>query len=224
MPYSRNMGELVMLLTSHLLLINGARTGCQGFDKASNPAFRPLLYSPSKRAGGRFRLHARTRIARMYHSTANLLPDGRVLVAGSNPHKLYTFRGRYPTQLLVEAFSPYYLRAQHDDERPWIKQPPELANLVYGSKFTVTVHVPAGTGEAALLQLNLLSAPFSTHSSSMGQRHLSLQLISQTYTGQGDYELTAEAPPNQVIAPSAYYMLFAVNQDIPSHAIWVHLN
>ncbi|URD74606.1 hypothetical protein MUK42_09973 [Musa troglodytarum] len=38
-------------------------------------------------------------IARMYHSTAIVLPDGRILVGGSNPYKNYTFGVPYPTEL-----------------------------------------------------------------------------------------------------------------------------
>jgi hypothetical protein len=34
---------------------------------------------------------------------------------------------------------------------------------------------------------------------------------------------TATAPPSAVIAPAAYYMLFAVSEGIPSVAQWVHV-
>ncbi|MCI24489.1 hypothetical protein A2U01_0045673, partial [Trifolium medium] len=42
--------------------------------------------------------------------TATLLPDGRVLVAGSNPHGTYTFHNAaYPTELRLQAFVPHYM-------------------------------------------------------------------------------------------------------------------
>lgn len=51
-----------------------------------------------------------TTIPRMYHSAATLLPDGRILVGGSNPHLQYDFSNvKYPTELSLEAFSPPYL-------------------------------------------------------------------------------------------------------------------
>ena len=47
---------------------------------------------------------ANTTVARLYHSEANLLPDGRVLVSGSDPED-----GVNPEEYRVEVFKPPYL-------------------------------------------------------------------------------------------------------------------
>jgi hypothetical protein len=110
MPIRRCMGEMLLLPTSQVLIINGAQNGFQGWGKATNPALTPVNYNPGN---GRFALWAKTTIPRLYHSTANLLPDGRILLAGSNTHQFYTYTGQFPTELRVEAFSPPYLAAKY---------------------------------------------------------------------------------------------------------------
>ena len=109
MPVGRAMGDMIILPTSDVLIINGAQIGSQGWGAASNPAFQPCLYA-TYNAANRFTLLAPTTIARMYHSTANLLTDGRILLAGSNTHQFYTYNNTaFPTEFRVEAFSPPYL-------------------------------------------------------------------------------------------------------------------
>jgi hypothetical protein len=49
----------------------------------SNPAFTAWVYDPEAPAGQRFQDWGTTNIARLYHSTALLLPDASILVAGS---------------------------------------------------------------------------------------------------------------------------------------------
>lgn len=156
MPMRRNMGDMVLLPTRNVLIINGAGKGSQGWGFASAPVQTPVLYSPANAAGTRFQTLAGSAIPRMYHSTANLLPDARILVAGSNTHQFYTFTGAFPTELRIEAFSPPYLGGA----RPTLSGVPGA--LGYGKAFTVTVAF-AGT-LAGNIELNLCSAPFVTHS------------------------------------------------------------
>lgn len=112
MPLRRVMGDMINLPTGEVLVINGAMNGFQGWGKAGNPSFNPVKYDGDAGAGKRFQVLAKTGIARLYHSTANLLSDGRVMVAGSNTHQFYTFGGAFPTELRVEALSPPYLGAK----------------------------------------------------------------------------------------------------------------
>jgi hypothetical protein len=140
-----------------VLIINGAENGSQGWGFASNPVLNPVLYNPALAPGTRFDTLTATNIARVYHSTANLLPDGRILVAGSNSHEFYTFSPVFPTELRIEAFSPPYLAA---GPRPAIVAAPGA--LGYGQNFVVEVEyaaVPRGD-----IELNLLTAPYVTHS------------------------------------------------------------
>lgn len=54
---------------------------------AQDPVMRPTIYNHSAPAGSRFQTDLpESTIQRMYHSSATLLPDGSVFIAGSNPN------------------------------------------------------------------------------------------------------------------------------------------
>ncbi len=160
MPMRRNMGDMVLLPTRDVLIVNGAGSGAQGWGNAQNPVQTPVLYYPQAAAGTRFQSLTASDIPRVYHSTANLLPDARILVAGSNTHEFYTLTGDLPTELRIEAFSPPYLAAGGAADRPRFIDAP--ASLAYAATFTVTVATAAANPTA--MELNLASAAFVTHS------------------------------------------------------------
>lgn len=76
---------MVSLPDGTVMILNGALHGVAGFGLASNPNLNALLYDPIQPIGSRFAILNNTIVARMYHSEATLLPDGRVLVSGSDP-------------------------------------------------------------------------------------------------------------------------------------------
>lgn len=219
MPFVRVMGDMVMLPTGDVMIINGAQAGSQGFELATEPCLNPVLYQPAAVDGLRFMVLTPSTTPRMYHSTANLLPDGRLLLAGSNPHYFYNFSGLLPTQLRLEAFSPEYLGPSLASLRPLVLGAPEL--LTYGADFDVHFSVPLPL--TGIVEVNLASAPFVTHSFSQGQRLLKLVVSAPTSGDKGTYVTSATAPPSPLVAPPSYYMLFLVNQGIPSAAVWVQL-
>lgn len=156
MPQRRTMGDMVLTPLGDVIIINGAGRGSQGWGYAADPVFTPVLYIPADAVGTRFHNLTATDIPRLYHSTANLLPDGRILVAGSNTHQFYTFSGSFPTELRIEAFSPQYLAGV----RPGLVVPGVLG---YGESFAGNVSYSGGEVYAKW-QLNMASAPFVTHS------------------------------------------------------------
>ena len=76
---------MVPLPDGTVLIVNGAHHGLAGFAAATDPNLNAVLYNPSLPAGTRFSILGNTTIARMYHSEATLLPDGRVIISGSDP-------------------------------------------------------------------------------------------------------------------------------------------
>lgn len=222
MPFGRIMGDMVLLPTGDVLVINGAGAGTQGFEQASDPVHYPLLYRPGEPSGLRFMTLSPTSVPRMYHSTANLLPDGRVLIAGSNPHYFYNFEGKFPTELRLEAFSPEYLSPDRANLRPVLEAMPVSVRYGEGFEVVVTVSLPV----VEKMEVNLASAPFATHSFSQGQRQVKLVVtgaVPEPGVGNGRYRIGCTAPPDARIAPPGYYMAFVVNQGVPSVAKWVQV-
>nr|PNR31520.1 hypothetical protein PHYPA_025641 [Physcomitrium patens] len=220
MPIRRVMGDMVILPTADVLIINGAQNGSQGWNKATNPAYSPVTYSPDN-AKARFHVLKATTIARMYHSTANLLSDGRIIVAGSNTHQYYTFSGDFPTELRVEAFDPPYLDPSYEDIRPSIFNL-TTKRIRYSLTFTAVFTVVNRTGD---FELNLLSSPFTTHSFSQGQRMLKLNITEPVELGRrGMYQTTVTAPPNSIVAPESHYLLWPIQRKVAGKGVWVQIH
>ncbi|KAF9128950.1 hypothetical protein BGW39_004602 [Mortierella sp. 14UC] len=109
--FGRMMPDMAHLADGSIVIVNGADTGTAGFDRASDPVVHPIQYLPNECRGHRFRVWNPSVIARIYHSVAFMLPDSRLLVAGSNPNgrPVEYGEGDFPTEFRVERFSPPYL-------------------------------------------------------------------------------------------------------------------
>ena len=84
MPGLRTMSDMLILPNKEILIINGAQKGVAGWDRATTPSFSPLLYRPKAPLRAHFFVLVPSSISRMYHSSTSILPDGTVMVGGSN--------------------------------------------------------------------------------------------------------------------------------------------
>jgi hypothetical protein len=155
--------------------------------------------------------------SRLYHSTALLLPDARVVSLGSNPGN----RGRYEPS--IEIYSPPYLYNANDQligNRPVITSTAPGV-LAYNSGFTINYTSSAGIGSAVLMRPGSV-----THFFDMDQRMVGLcGPAPQPACAPGAGTLTLMTPPNGNIAPPGYYMLFLLdNNGVPSKAQFIQLS
>ncbi|KAM5567103.1 aldehyde oxidase GLOX-like [Rosa sericea] len=223
MPLPRVMGDMLLLPNGDVLILNGAANGTAGWEDAINPVLHPVLYKtyePDPRR--RFVVLNPTTIPRMYHSSCLLLPDGRILVGGSNPHQMYNFRRAFPTELSLEAYLPPYLSPSSAPLRPTIISiEAEGGNIVsYGQEFSVNFGLSVYRPGVAVT-VALVTPSFTTHSLAMNQRVVVLEVASLKRLSVFDYKITARGPQSTTVAPPGYYMIFIVHAGVPGQALWV---
>ncbi|WP_211211917.1 galactose oxidase-like domain-containing protein [Deinococcus apachensis] len=135
---------------------------------------------------------------RLYHSTAVLLPDGRVLSAGGGAG------ANTADQQNAEIFSPPYL-FQTTVKRPVIAKVP--AQVRYGQRFTLNTSDAASIDQVTWIRLSS-----TTHAFNMNQR---INFLPFT---RGSGSLSITAPARAVDAPPGHYMLFILSRGVPSVA------
>lgn len=220
MPTPRVMGDMMILPTGEALILNGAKRGASGWGFAREPNFAPVLYNPRAKKGERFTELAPSNIPRMYHSVSAVLPDGKVLVGGSNTNNGYIYDAMYPTELRIEKFSPPYLNPALAKKRPVIQGMPSA--ITYGGNVAVQIKLEGSQVQQQDLKVAMYCPAFTTHGVSMNQRLIDLGL-KEVKSNVGTHTIVAVAPPSNMIAPPGFYLFSVVYQGVPSVAKWVQI-
>lgn len=209
MPTKRVMTCMTTLPDGTYMIMNGAEQGVAGFGLANDPNLEALLYDPTQKVGSRFSKMANTTVARLYHSEAILLQDGRVLVSGSDPEDKTHLQ-----EYRVEVFIPPYLQAGNTQ--------PQLTITDTDWKYTSTHQFTAKLyqGAAKDVKVSLVAAVSSTHGNSMNQR---IFFPTVSCSGSGTVTCTVTAPPNSHVCPPGWFQMFVLDGPTPSWSTWVRI-
>jgi hypothetical protein len=200
MAYGRRQMNLTILADGQVL-VNGG-TSAMGFNNRSLPRKEPEIWNP---ATGAWTLVAPEKVIRVYHGTALLLPDGRVLSAGTGDGDSESARRETNGQI----FSPPYLfdATGAPAPRPVISSI-STAALHYGQSFTIGTPAPA-----AIAKVHLIRFSAGTHAFNQSQ-----MLYRAAFTTGGGV-LNVTGPANGRVAPPGPYLVFIVDQNgVPSLA------
>lgn len=205
MPSQRVISCMVALPDGTYLILNGAQQGFAGFGLATDPNHNAVLYDPSKPAHNRMTVMANSTIDRLYHSEAIVLPDGRVLVSGSDPEDV-----RFVQEYRNEVFVPPYLL--NGIPQPKFTIVSNTTDWSYGQQVKLQV-----TTTTSKIKVSLLGAVSSTHGNSMGQRTIFPAVSCSGST------CTVTAPPNAHVCPPGWFMLYVLDNGTPSVSQWVRI-
>lgn len=200
---ARINSNLVLLPSGEVLLCGGVEDPANDDTAVHAPEMLIRTDSGWQWDQGQF---AQARISRNYHSTALLMPDGRVFTGGGNINR--QMGGDNVRRLELEIYEPWYACRP----RPRILLAPKSARP--GSTLVVDVR-----GTEPITQIALVRCASVTHAFNPDQRYLGL--IAQSTT-PGRY--TARVPAQAVAVPG-YYLLFVCTQDgVPSKGVFIRID
>ena len=166
------------------------------------------------------------------HSTALLLPNSEILIAGSSPARSPLYPSLYPSETRLEMYTPPYLFTGRP--RPTVLQSSltlgTLQNPIrYSSSLILSVTLPNrppfGTSQPSKkhLEVVLIEPGYAGHGVVSGQRGLALDLASLEIAEEGSLRMVVRSPPGGGVAPPGWYLLFVVDAGVPSEGVWVQV-
>jgi PKD repeat protein len=192
MAFARRRMNLTILADGSVMAIGGTAAA----DDASQAVLPAEIWDPTTETWTTVDPMAEPR---MYHSSAVLLPDGRIVVGGGEA------AGRLDAQL----YAPPYL---FKGSRPVIAAAPGTA--VYGGTFAVTTPDAASITSVALIRLDA-----ATHAFDQNQRYVPLSFSAAAGS------LTVNGPPSGGVAPPGFYQLVIENgAGVPSVASMIRID
>ncbi|XAO25846.1 hypothetical protein I312_104676 [Cryptococcus bacillisporus CA1280] len=219
----RSMGQFVMLPDGTFWMGNGVAMGTAGYGNemysvgqsyGQDPLYMPALYDYTAPKGSRWNRTGLSASAneRMYHSTAILLPDSSVLIAGSNPNADFT-TSQWRSRTDCEKWYPWF----YNEKRPTYDGMP--TNLYYGgASFNITM---SGTDENAAknTKVVIIRGGFNTHAMGFGQKMLELESSYTIDMNTGNTTIhVSQLPgnPGPTLFQPGPAMFFVVVNGVPS--------
>lgn len=220
----RSMGEFVHLPDGTFWMGNGVGMGTAGYggemlsvgmSYGQDPVYMPAIYDPNAPAGQRWNrtgLGAST-AERMYHSTAILLPDSSVLVAGSNPNADFT-NAQWRSRTDADRWYPLW----YNEPRPYTADIPQSVSYG-GAYFNLTLATSLSQSDADAAKVVIIRNGFHTHAMGFGQRMIELET---SYTIDNNNNVTtlhvSQLPgnPGPTLFQPGPAMMFVVVNGIPS--------
>jgi hypothetical protein len=183
------------VLPDGTVLVTGGSSQC-GFTNEAGAVFAAEAWDP---ATGQWTTWSNASVVRVYHSTAALTPDARILITGSGDG------GGVTQQFTYEILSPPYL---FKGARPTYNL--GSTAMRYGQAFTVQT-----PNAASIRKVTIIRHASTTHAFDMGQR-LNTLAFQPSVDG---LSLTLTPPASGRIAPPGPYLLFILNdKGVPSVA------
>lgn len=192
------------LLPDDSVLVTGGSDDYRG--RGGSNILQARLYDAKT---DRYKRVADPAVGRNYHSGSVLLPDGRVMIFGSD--SLYADRANSRPGVFeqrVEVYTPPYL---YRDSRPELTAGPKRLRRGGTGMFT--------TSRGSMITSAKLMRPSAvTHVTDTDQRSVELGLA-RTAGG-----ISVTVPKNRALVPSGWYMLFVTDaKGTPSEGTWVEI-
>ncbi|MEM9172537.1 MAG: LamG-like jellyroll fold domain-containing protein, partial [Pseudomonadota bacterium] len=201
MAFGRSYHNLVPLPNGEVMALGGSRYS--GSFNNRGAVYAGEIWNPNT---GEWRATAPAGVVRTYHSTAMLMPDGRVISAGGGYGSGNEWINGSSHQN-SQVYSPAYLFDADGmpADRPSITSAPGAIRA--GQSFVINA-----SGNVTRFSMVRMGA--TTHAVNTDSRFLWLDTVAN---GGGSFTLTPNANPNIVIP--GYWMVFALDaNDVPSEA------
>jgi len=215
------MGHFIYLPNGQLFLVNGVSSGAAGYNDTDVPyaidaIMTPNIYDPKQPKGQKWLSgdFGKLNFERLYHSSATLLPNGCVYIAGSNPYVDVVLQGNASMETYTQYNAEEWCPSWFNQSRPATTGLPNT--LTYGGDY-FNISLPAQfSSNLTNSWVSVIRTGFSTHGINMGQRYLELD---HTFTRNSDNSSTlhvSQLPTNPAIFPPGPALVFLVTDGVPS--------
>lgn len=192
------------LMPDDSVLVTGGAEDYRG--RGGSNILEARMYDPK---AGEYKRVADPEVGRNYHSGSLLLPDGRVMIFGSD--SLYSDKANTKPGVFeqrVEIYTPPYL---FRDTKPTLSDGPK--RIKHGESGVFKTKDAASLKSAKLLRPSAV-----THVTDVEQRSIALDMEK---TADG---IEVTVPKNQALVPAGWYMLFVTDdKGTPSEGQWVEV-